>query len=70
MDGYHYQVKQSYKPVASGFHIRLMSPLWIYPDRSIILADAAFIVSPELCFSMVRIVKEDWDFLKSIRSLH
>lgn len=62
MDGYHCQVKQSYKPVASGFHIRLMSPLGVYPDRSIILADAAFIVSPELCFSMVRIVKEDWGF--------
>lgn len=55
-------MKQSYKPVASGFHIRLMSPLGVYPDRSIILADAAFIVEPELCFSMVRIVKEDWGF--------
>jgi hypothetical protein len=49
-------------PVASGFHVRLMSPLGIYPVDSIILADAAFIASPELCFSIVRIVKEDWGF--------
>ena len=62
MDGYYGQVKQSYKPVASRFHFRLMSPLGVYPDRSILLADAAFIVSPELCFSIVRIVKEDWGF--------
>lgn len=39
-----------------------MSPLGIYPVDSITLADAAFIASPEICFSIVRIVKEDWGF--------
>jgi hypothetical protein len=39
-----------------------MSPLGIYPDRSVALTDAAFIVAPDLCFSIVRIVKEEWGF--------
>jgi hypothetical protein len=39
-----------------------MSPLGIYPCRSILLADAALIIAPELCFSIIRIVKEDWGF--------
>jgi hypothetical protein len=39
-----------------------MSPLGIYPGRSILLANAALIVSHEMCFSIVRIVKEDWGF--------
>jgi hypothetical protein len=55
-------MKRSHRPVASGFHVRLMSPLGIYPVDSIILADAGFVASPELCFSMVSIVKEDWGF--------
>jgi len=39
-----------------------MSPLGIYPSRSILLANAALIVCHEMCFSIVRIVKEDWGF--------
>lgn len=39
-----------------------MSPLGVYPDHSIILKDAAFIVNSDLCFSIVRIVEEDWGF--------
>ena len=59
---YHHLVKHAFEPVQSGFHIRSMSPLGIYPDHSIFLGDAALIVSPELCFSIVRIVKEDRGF--------
>jgi hypothetical protein len=55
-------LKFSYKPVACGFHVRLMSPLGSYPDRSIILQDAALIIGTDLCYSIVRIVKEDWGF--------
>lgn len=55
-------MKPSYKPVSCGFRVRLMSPLGVYPDHSIILEDAAFIVSSDLCFSIVRIVEEDWGF--------
>jgi hypothetical protein len=39
-----------------------MSPLGVYPDRSLILEDAALIVNSDLCFSIVRIVKQDWGF--------
>lgn len=39
-----------------------MSPLGIYPSRSILLANAALIVTPEICFSIIRIVKEDRGF--------
>jgi len=62
MVAYGQKVRRSYKPVASGFHVRLMSPLGIYPDCSIILPDAAFAAAPDLCFSIIRIVKEDWGF--------
>lgn len=55
-------MKPSYKPVNCGFRVRLMSPLGVYPDHSIIFKDAAFIVNSDLCFSIVRIVKEDWGF--------
>ena len=55
-------MRQSYKPVGLGFHVKLMSPLGIYPSRSILLANAALIVCHEMCFSIVRIVKEDWGF--------
>ena len=53
-------MKPSYKPVSCGFRVRLMSPLGVYPDHSIILKDVAFIVSSGLCYSIVRIVEEDW----------
>src|SRR5260370_20007667 len=52
----------SYMAVACGFQVRLMSPLGTYPDGSIILEDAALIVNPDLCFSIVRIKDEDWGF--------
>jgi hypothetical protein len=51
----------SYKPVNCGFRVRLMSPLGVYPDQSIVLRDVAFVVSSDLCFSIVRIVEEEWE---------
>jgi hypothetical protein len=39
-----------------------MSPLGVYPDHSILLKDAALIVNSDLCFSIARIVEEDWGF--------
>ena len=39
-----------------------MSPLGTYPYDSIVSEDAALIVSDDLCFSIVRILEEDWGF--------
>jgi hypothetical protein len=39
-----------------------MSPLGSYPDTSMVLEDAAYIMSPEICFSIIRIKEEDWGF--------
>jgi hypothetical protein len=56
------QMKLSHRPVAQGFHVCLLSPLGSYPESSVILDDAAYIMSPDICFSIVRITKEDWGF--------
>jgi hypothetical protein len=50
------------KPVSLGFRVRLMSPLGTYPYESILSDDAAFVVTSDLSFSIVRIVEEDWGF--------
>jgi hypothetical protein len=52
----------SYKPVSLGFRLTLMSPLGAYPLDSIVSDDAAFIVTSDISFSIVRIVEEDWGF--------
>jgi hypothetical protein len=55
-------MKISYKPVSLGFRVRLMSPLGTYPYESIVSDDAAFVVTRDLSFSIVRIMEEDWGF--------
>jgi len=55
-------MKVSQGPVSRGFQIQLMSPLGRYPSKSVILKRVALIVSPKLCFSILRISKEDWSF--------
>jgi hypothetical protein len=55
-------MKPSYKPVKTGFYVRAMSPLGMYPVENFQTAICALIVSPELCFSIVQIRKEDWGF--------
>lgn len=55
-------MKLSHTPVKTGFHVRLMSPLGRYPSDSFRASKAALLVSPEICFSIVRIAKEDWGF--------
>jgi hypothetical protein len=49
-------------PVNKGFRVRLMSPLGCYPAVSCCFESAALIVSPELCFSIVRVSQEEWSF--------
>ena len=48
-------MKVSHMPVAKRFHVRLMSPLGRYPTNSFCSESAALIVSPEVCFSIVRV---------------
>jgi hypothetical protein len=48
--------------VARGFQLQVMSPLGRYPDESIILKRAALIISPKLCFSIIRISRKDLSF--------
>jgi hypothetical protein len=55
-------MKPSFKPVEKGFHVRLMSPLGRYPADSFCSESAAMIISPELCFSIIRVAQEDWSF--------
>lgn len=55
-------LKYSYTRVSCGFHVTMMSPLGSYPERSIILEDAALIVESDLCYSVLRIVREDRGF--------
>ena len=55
-------MRLSLEPVSCGFRVRLMSPLGTYPDKSLLYDDAALIVEDDICFSIVRIVEEDWGF--------
>lgn len=52
----------SYKPIAKGFRVRLMSPLGRYPADTFHSGSAALIISPEICFSIVTVLREDWGF--------
>src|SRR5215469_4303923 len=45
--------------VKNCFLVRLMSPLGCYPADSLLSASAALMVSPDICFSIVR-VEEGW----------
>ncbi len=49
-------------PVKKGFCVRLMSPLGRYPASTFSTESAALAISPEICFSIVRVPKEDWSF--------
>jgi len=44
------------------FRVRLMSPLGHYPTASFQTESAALVISPEICFSIVRVPHEDWSF--------
>lgn len=55
-------LEYSYTPVPCGFHVTMMSPLGSYPEHSIILDNAALVLERDLCYSVVRIVTEDWGF--------
>jgi hypothetical protein len=55
-------MKYSYKPVDRGFRVHLMSPLGRYPAEGFLTPAASLIVNPDICFSIVRIPKEDWSF--------
>ena len=55
-------MKLSNQPVKTGFRVRLMSQLGRYPIPGLVGPSAALITSPELCFTIVRIEKEDWSF--------
>jgi hypothetical protein len=55
-------MRKSYKPVATGFLVRLMSPLGRYPTESFVSESSALIISSDISFSVARIEKEDWSF--------
>ncbi len=55
-------MRPSYKPVKRGFRVRLMSPLGRYPAENFCVDSAALIISPEICFTIVRVPSEDWSF--------
>lgn len=52
----------SSSPTEKGFRIRLMSPLGRYPTDSFYSESAGLIVSPEICFSIVRMRGNTWGF--------
>jgi hypothetical protein len=55
-------MKISHMPIKKGFQVRLMSPLGRYPASTFSAESAALVISPEICFSIVRVPKEDWSF--------
>jgi hypothetical protein len=55
-------MRLSRTPARRGFYIKLMSPLGWYPSKNVILKRVALIVSPKLCFTILRISKRDWSF--------
>jgi len=55
-------MKLSSSPTDKGFRVRLMSPLGCYPADSFHSESAALIVSPEICFSIVRMRRNVWGF--------
>src|SRR5216684_6307618 len=55
-------MKVSPVPVERGFYVRLMSPLGRYPAQSLFSESAALIISPDVCFSIIKVLREDWSF--------
>ncbi len=55
-------MKLSSSPTEKGFRVRLMSPLGRYPADSFCSESAALIISPEICFSIVRMRRNTWGF--------
>jgi hypothetical protein len=55
-------MKPSYKPVSKGLYVRLMSPLGRYPIKGFRSSSAALIVSSEVSFTIVQILKGDLSF--------
>jgi hypothetical protein len=55
-------MKLSGMPIQRGFSVRLMSPLGQYPADSLHSDSASLIVTPELCFSVVRVMKKHWSY--------
>lgn len=54
------EMELSSSPGEKGFRVRLMSPLGRYPADSFCSESAALIVSPEICFSIVRMRRNTW----------
>lgn len=52
-------MRLSNRPVKKGFRTRLMSPLGRYPGDNFFAGSAALIVSPEICFSINQVTKND-----------
>ncbi len=61
MDGL-VRMKLSRNPIEKGFRVRLMSPLGRYPANNLCSESAALIISPDICFSIVRVPREDWNW--------
>jgi hypothetical protein len=55
-------MKVSHEPIETGFRVRLMSPLGSYPANTFTTKSATLVVTPEICFSIVRVKGEDWSF--------
>src|SRR5438270_6468183 len=55
-------MKLSQVPVERGLQVRLMSPLGSYPADTFTHRMSALVVSPEICFSVVRLKGKDWSF--------
>lgn len=55
-------MRPSNKPVETGFRVRLMSPLGNYPAHSVVGESSALVVTPEVCFSIVRVKERDCSF--------
>jgi hypothetical protein len=43
----------------NGYLLRLMSPLGTYPDEAFLGTNAALVIAPDICFSMVRL-QDEW----------
>ncbi|HET6144498.1 MAG TPA: hypothetical protein VFE02_13400 [Candidatus Acidoferrales bacterium] len=56
------KLRISRQPVKQGFIVRLLSPLGKYPSRGFYTEANALTISEDVCFSVVRIPKEDWSF--------
>ena len=58
-------MKLTSKLIEKGFRARLMSPLGRYPADSFCAESAALVISPEICFSIVKVQREDWGYLEA-----